>query len=346
MRKNFIVKLIVALCLAGVVLPVQADNSIKMVTYFPVPYVTYNNLFIRPNGMLEIGTRLDGSFMLNVGSASSESLTANTIELNDSTTLRFDVDLATPAQATFGPNTPNNDVALRFENLRINSIDSSLDKPITSLKATNSLVVDGKTYLFEKFFANESAAALPACAGTVTWKRLNINSHVGYFLVCDAADVPPAETKNCPSKTNKITHLNTAQIECAIPLATETVSQYCAQLNTSNPITGNPSPIMNMSICSITAPANPPFTWSSTKGYTWFETSGSCEEYYEDREWAGDTVCMEVVGPKAVPLWNLPTCDSDNKWRNIDMRGGVWYPAAVHRSPGLNVFTITCADEE
>lgn len=160
-----------------------ADNAVQMVTYFPVPYAAYNNVFVSEK--LDVGTQ-KGAFTLNLGNAdcNSTSLKANAAYLRKVTAesaLSFDTDIYT-GSATFGNTEAKEQVLMQIDKLRINKLNDATHA-VQDVKATN-FTVHGNMYMIENAFET-GKAALPKCEGTVTWQKLTIaGQREGYYLVC------------------------------------------------------------------------------------------------------------------------------------------------------------------
>lgn len=173
-------------CLVAVAcaLPGFADDAgvVKMVTYFPVPYAAYNNLYIK--NKFDVGTQNDG-FVMELGgnSASDVALSANEVflrqvnTLNSFSTLKIDNDVSTQT-AVFGNTAAsnNNVAAVHGHEMTVNTALGSSGNPISRVTAEE--INTGSLDLFGK-------GELPACGGVgATWQRLTIGSQTGYYLVC------------------------------------------------------------------------------------------------------------------------------------------------------------------
>ena len=163
----------------------EPDKLVKMVTYFPVPYALYNNLYIKDK--FDIGTHSGNEgFTLELGSSSSNvSLSADDVflrQVNTSaplSTLKMDTNFTTQT-AIFGDTTTqtnNNPAAVHAKNLTVNS--GLAPNNVTTGKI-NANTID----LFGK-------GALPACGydesthqGGAQWQQLTIGGKTGYYLVC------------------------------------------------------------------------------------------------------------------------------------------------------------------
>ena len=192
---------------AGVVLlPAWAlanTNEIQMESYFPTPYVTYNNVFV--SQQFDVGTS-KGPFTLSLGSNRGNptpSLQIDPIPFRnnslqpdgtanafahlkttpeDGPTLSFgNVQMRSRAVRFGSPTDQVDNAEMTFGNLRIVTLSNMKAKPVQEINAT-SVQVDKQMYLMEDRFAN---AALPGCEKTVSWQKLTLGSgSEAWYLVC------------------------------------------------------------------------------------------------------------------------------------------------------------------
>ena len=151
------------------------DNTTSMVTYFPVPYAAYNNIYV--SDKFDVGTSTS-NFLLNLGSGGIEqrALEANTVTLRSTAGVNaqftINSDVYTPV-AYFGnvKNPTGTTATLQFKNLRIGSQPdiSNLTVNIVKLQALNL------------FGANLGGAT---CNGTVQTKTLNLGAGNQKYMVC------------------------------------------------------------------------------------------------------------------------------------------------------------------
>ena len=172
------------------VLPACADNEkISMVTFFPVQYAAYNNIYTTEK--FDVGTR-NGSFTLNLGNSTCTgglSLDADEVflrSIGSSSVLSFDTDLYTPT-AIFGDLTITPDtLGINFrKNLRVKNLgkQEQFAKEVKTDTATGTIEVERDVYLFSNAFSGK--VALPQCEGPVTWQQVTTNSGMHWYLVCD-----------------------------------------------------------------------------------------------------------------------------------------------------------------
>ena len=158
-----------------------ADNNIKMVTYFPVPYAAYGDLGV--TGTCDVGLmgqcKLDAGKSLTVAKASSDSRALNTgsiIVRKGTLGLNPASSLATGTSITAGSGIGTG--VLEFSHdLAVTSISSSR---LAKARAMNEAQLDS---------LNMYGHGFPACDAKnheISWKNLTIGNKSGVFLVCGA----------------------------------------------------------------------------------------------------------------------------------------------------------------
>ena len=178
----------------------NSENAIKMVTYFPVPYVAYSN--INTSKQLDIG--LVSSSVMSLGG--EESAAAGLIPLNVGDTYlktgKLDLDMAA---AVLGnrilAGSAGGTAALDFEqDLRINKLNDGY-----------SIEADQMTTDVLNLFPERISNAFPSCAATaaegapqVSWQQLYLKEDLETFLVCGIPDerifcegTKPQEGRGC-----------------------------------------------------------------------------------------------------------------------------------------------------
>ncbi|MBQ3666686.1 MAG: hypothetical protein II913_01280 [Elusimicrobiaceae bacterium] len=176
----------------------MAQNRIEMYTYFPVPYVAYNNIFMvggTAEEPADFQVGFTNNFRLNLGSENKTSLKAETVTLKSSNTLTFNTDVYTKT-ATFGTaNTADNahygDATLTFNNLRVgqltetvsNGPDEEHGKVVEKITA-DQVTVKGRVAMNTSAFTSADAAKLPDCSDEVRWSKLKFGGQEHYFLTC------------------------------------------------------------------------------------------------------------------------------------------------------------------
>lgn len=177
--KNFFIALLGVFA----ALPLCAASNIKMVTYFPVPYASYNDLKV--SGTCDVGLLgkcdLDAGSSLNIskdaaqpGRAYNEGkldVLRGTLALNGSGS-------AYGETMQFGTNSVSGGELQFKHNLDVTNMPGSA---ITSIQVSNQAKLN-KLNLFDKY-------DFPGCDGTgneINWKRMTVNGAEGVFLVCGA----------------------------------------------------------------------------------------------------------------------------------------------------------------
>lgn len=157
------------------------DNTTSMVTYFPVPYAAYNNIYV--SDKFDVGTSAK-KFYLKLGSdgVSRPALEAYSVTLQNKDNIpaqfKMNSDVYTPT-ATFG-NVKNatGSVTLDFQNLRLGSVLN-----VSSLVVNERVAVDE----LQLFGANLGEARCDN--GTVQLQRdIDIGAGKQTYVVCCPAD--------------------------------------------------------------------------------------------------------------------------------------------------------------
>ncbi|WP_428080445.1 hypothetical protein [Candidatus Avelusimicrobium alvi] len=186
-------RIFIALSLLCVPLLAFSENKIKMVTYFPVPYVAYSK--INASKQLDIG--LTSACEMNLGCSESGALgirplQATTVNLNRG---KLDLNTAAAVKSTnvalgSGSGEANIDFSA---NLRIGTLNNGY-----SLEATDMNV--SSLTLFRSHMSSDSAAKFPSCAATgasgapqVSWQKVKLKNAEEVYLVCGS----PAVSDGC-----------------------------------------------------------------------------------------------------------------------------------------------------
>ena len=179
-----------------------AENKIKMVTYFPVPYVAYSK--VNATDQMDIG--LTTSCIMNLGC--TESGNAGLRPLNVTNTVlkkgRLDLNTATAVSgSTASIGSGSGSGSMNFNsNLRVNTLNDGV-----SVEA-NNITVDTL-----KLFPNRITTDFPSCASTgapgapnISWKKLKLKSTEEVYLMCgNAKEAAP----DCSDRTYKLAHKST-----------------------------------------------------------------------------------------------------------------------------------------
>ncbi|WP_428071908.1 hypothetical protein, partial [Candidatus Avelusimicrobium alvi] len=198
-------RIFIALSLLCVPLLAFSENKIKMVTYFPVPYVAYSK--INASKQLDIG--LTSACEMNLGCSESGALgirplQATTVNLNRG---KLDLNTASAVKSTnvtlgSGSGEANIDFAT---NLRIGTLNNGY-----SLEAADMTVDELKLFASHMKSGGEK---FPSCAATgasgapqVSWQKVKLKKAEEVYLVCgnpqESVCNPPsgeATSQSCPS---------------------------------------------------------------------------------------------------------------------------------------------------
>ena len=176
--KKFIFAL-AGLCLLSI--PGLADNNIKMVTYFPVPYVSYGDLTV--TSTCDVG--LLGSCNLDVGegleifksSSSNQALNTGSLIVRQGA-LSLNSSLASSSVNGSVLNVGSGEISGSLEFGHNLVVDQMAGNKVQSLEARNKAYLSGLTLFGEEF---------PVCDEAnheINWKKLTVNGKEGVFLVC------------------------------------------------------------------------------------------------------------------------------------------------------------------
>ncbi len=175
---------------AGAVLPAMAaepTNSVQMVTYFPVPYARYNNLYIQKK--LDIGTVnqpfevITGTTLSGCADVSLKATNVNLRNISGSPALKVSQDFVTN-EATFGNMDETGSATLSFKNLYLKGTG---DMTFSVIQANKLQVKNAsKIYMLK--------STLPGCTtGKVAWTKLSFKDSGGtvrtgdYLVCCDSS---------------------------------------------------------------------------------------------------------------------------------------------------------------
>ena len=179
-------------------------KDIEMYTFFPVPSVSYNNIYVTDR--FDVGTQ-KGPFTLMLGHPQinndditpSLQLDSSSIALlkggteSSKNNLEWNVDIYTN-EATFGnySDAPASSTAsqLTFNNLFAKELTKSTDHPADEINA-KKVKVNGKMKMISNAFTSEEASALPGCAQAVSWNTFKIGGANRTFLECGEAPEEP-----------------------------------------------------------------------------------------------------------------------------------------------------------
>ena len=175
-----------------------AENKIKMVTYFPVPYVAYSKVNVTKQ--LDVG--LTSACSMNLGCTESGNAGLNVtntvlkkgkLELNTATAV-------SGSTASIGSGSGSG--SMNFSsNLRVNTLNDGV-----SVEA-NNITVDTL-----KLFPNRITTDFPSCASTgapgapnISWQKLKLKDKEEVYLMCGNAKEAEPEA-DCSDNSYKQSH--------------------------------------------------------------------------------------------------------------------------------------------
>ncbi len=202
-------KFCLTVSLLGMVLPVLgAASQMAMVSYFPIPYVTYQNVYVHKQLDVGLGSQCDW----NVGNAnlSSVPITATTLNLYGTLNLQNISTLNTTGTSTvtlgMDPS-GTEDIKLSFSNLRVETSDRFLNINATDVLELTSGNTSG--LLVYPDVIKEPGKIMSGCEGGVSWQRITEkDGKDGVYLVCGdviSSSCSPSHggqttyTEECPS---------------------------------------------------------------------------------------------------------------------------------------------------
>ena len=164
-----------------------ADKTTTMVTYFPVPYVSYNTIEVSKK--FDIGLNPSQSFVLNLGqnipSTGSEvhpALNVDQLVIKRGSSsvsrneLTMNSDIYTPS-ATFGKfeQGPISNVVLRFNNVRLGT-------NVSPILLDDSAVYVEHFKLFDNKVTTSDLVSTPCT--DARWQKVNLGAGEKWYLVC------------------------------------------------------------------------------------------------------------------------------------------------------------------
>lgn len=297
---------ILALVLCMPAYAAQTKNTMKMVSYFPVPYVAYDT--VSANNAMDIGILNKCAMDIkkgtsNLGSSACSlylygdenaadlnsgllNVTAGKLDLNSNVTnarivskkVQIGTDMTTfGGWLDVGIPTGKNDA---YDALYISSLKNTGNSFRVTSKDTGA-----KVNSFHMF--DEISNDFPGCDGTVTWKELELGADVDnnrtftdIYLVCDGTgEVPPQEcqgpkgdtyTESCPAgQTGSITYTWVGEPTCSY-----TKTENCTPVATCSDSTYKashkaeccPSAPTSDNICYTDCEGEPVYKWGSAGG--------------------------------------------------------------------------------
>ena len=180
-------KFLLALCGLLLGVPAFAADNIKMVTYFPVPYVSYGDLAVTGScdvGLLNTCSLSTGS-KLDISKVSGDSRPLNTGNL-------------TVTAGTLALNSSNSSSTLRTSTLTAGSgtstgvLEFAHDLSVRDISGNAANIVEATNRAnLSSLYLFGSDRRFPACdasGNVISWKKLTVNGKEGVFLVCGSGD--------------------------------------------------------------------------------------------------------------------------------------------------------------
>ena len=180
-------------------LPCAAENNIKMVTYFPVPYAAYGDLAV--NGSCDVG--LVGSCNLDVGQGlvvRKESADGRALNTGSVIVRGGGMDLNSSKSGSY----------VEGRKLEVGSglssgvVEFAHDLAVKNISGSRmqSAQAQNEAYMNKlKIFGHE----FPVCDGNnheINWRNLTVRGNSGVFLVCGAGE----EVNQCTNRSYKLSH--------------------------------------------------------------------------------------------------------------------------------------------
>ena len=165
--------------------PLSAQSNIKMVAYFPVPYVSYLDLNV--TGTCDLGLlntcRLDMAKDWTFSSAAAQDgLESNTLIVKKGALI---LNSANPASAVTGRVLNVGRLSAQGDSV-LQITDSLLVKKSLLKNNSFSHIQAQQAHLKKLFLGNYEFPVCPATAGNeIRWKTLTIDGKTGVFLTCD-----------------------------------------------------------------------------------------------------------------------------------------------------------------
>ena len=169
-----------------------AENKIKMVTYFPVPYVAYSKVNV--TDQMDIG--LTTSCIMNLGCTESGNAGLRPLNVTNTILNKGKLELNTAAAvsgsaASIGSGSGSGSMNFN-SNLRVNTLNDGV-----SVEA-NNITVDTL-----KLFPNRITTDFPSCASTgapgapnISWQKLKLKDKEEVYLMCGESKEAEPE-KDC-----------------------------------------------------------------------------------------------------------------------------------------------------
>ena len=186
-------KFCLTVSLLGMVLPVLgASSQMAMVSYFPIPYVTYQNVYVHKQ--LDVGLGSQCEWNVGNSSLSSVPLTATTLNLYGTLNLQNIATLNTTGTSTVTLGVDpsgTEDIKLSFSNLRVETSDRFLNINATDVLELTSGRTDKGLFVYPDVI-KEPGKIMSGCEDGVSWQRITEkDGKDGVYLVCGAMENSP-----------------------------------------------------------------------------------------------------------------------------------------------------------
>ena len=263
--------------LTGAVSAFAAQDTVSMVTYFPMPYVLYNNLTVTKQLDVGLGTQCD--WEMGDDNESACPLTATTVNLWGTLRLRNFTRLTQTTGTTLGSTSSNTGAQLKFQNnLRVHSFENA---PMTSVH-TENLIVSGYDKLsVYSGRVNNPTYVMNQCTEGVHWEEITgKDNKSGVYLVCGTTSAPNTP---CTCDGQAIGSNKNAEQSCK-DLGYDTGSRY---YKCTSDVDNSCSWHLIESCKKNTPPPSDHYVWYAwNSNYIFQSPTGTCAAVY-----SGETCC-------------------------------------------------------
>lgn len=150
------------------------DNKMKMITYFPVPYVAYSQ--VQVSEQMDVGLNTTSAQMRLGDLNANDSLSATSVNLNkgklDLRAANSSSSYLSNAKTVIGSDTKGA-AEVNFSNLSVGSV-------------TNAKSIEAE--VFNPSSLNIFGYSFPDCNADISWQRVKLNEKDEVYLVCGAAE--------------------------------------------------------------------------------------------------------------------------------------------------------------